>query len=100
MGVLMGLLYVAIMIAGIVQIGLGYIGIEDWLGSGWAIGAVAVAFFLRFMLPLTVGTYLAITNVFGYDTWVGILAAAPGLLLIAPALVTEVFSKVFKSKES
>jgi hypothetical protein len=83
------------MIAGLAQLYLGYVGIEDWLGSGWALGALALAFLVRIMLPLTIGTYLAMTNVFGYEWWVGVLVVAPGLLLIVPAMVTGVFSKVF-----
>lgn len=91
----MAILFFAVMIAGIAQLYLGYVGIEDWLGSGWAYGALALAFFTRIMLPLTVGTYMAMTNVFGYDWWIGVLVAAPGLLLIAPALVSNVLNKAF-----
>jgi hypothetical protein len=85
---------VAIIIAGIAQLYLGYVGIEDWLGSGWAIAAFALAIFARIMLPLTVGTYLAVTNVYGYDWWVGLIVAAPGLLLILPSMVADVFQKI------
>ena len=92
----MAILMILIMVAGVAQLYLGYVGIEDWLGNGWALGALALAFFARIMLPLTVGTYLAMTNVFGYEWWVGVLVAAPGLLLIVPAMVSDVFSKVFK----
>lgn len=84
-----------IMIAGVAQLYLGYVGIEDWLGIGWALGALALAFFARIMLPLTVGTYLAMANVYGYEWWVAAIVAAPGLLLILPAMVSDTFSKFF-----
>lgn len=91
----MAILMIVIMIAGVAQLYLGYVGIEDWLGSGWALGALALAFFARIMLPLTVGTYLAMTNVYGYEWWVAAIVAAPGLLLILPAMVSDTFSKFF-----
>lgn len=91
----MAILFIAVLIAGIAQLYLGYVGIEDWLGFGWALGALALAFFTRIMLPLTIGTYWAMTKVFGYEWWVGVLVAAPGLLLIVPAMVSDVLGKVF-----
>ena len=91
----MAILMILIMVAGVAQLYLGYVGIEDWLGNGWALGALALAFFARIMLPLTVGTYLAMTNVYGYEWWIAAIVAAPGLLLIVPAMVTATFSKVF-----
>ena len=92
----MAIVFILIMIAGLAQLYLGYIGIEDWLGGAWALGALGLAFFLRIMFPLTIGTYLAVTNVYGYDWWIGVIVAAPGLLLIAPALVTATITNVFK----
>lgn len=92
-----GLLLLLVVAAGLAQIALGFIGLQDWLGSLWAFGALGLAFFARIMLPLTIGTFFAVTNVYGFDWWVGILVAAPGLLLIAPAMVSDVLSKVFKS---
>ena len=95
----MAFLMIVIMIAGVAQLYLGYVGIEDWLGNGWALGALALAFFARIMLPLTValtvGTYLAMTNVYGYEWWIAAIVAAPVFLLNVPAMVTETFSKVF-----
>lgn len=90
----MAFLVVLVLIAGIAQLILGYVGIEDWLGGGWAFGALVLAFFLRIILPLTIGTYLAITNVYGYDWWIAVFVAAPGLLLIFPAMVSDVIKKV------
>lgn len=78
------LIIAAILILGLIQLYLGYIGIENWLGTWWAIGALGFAIFARIMLPLTVGTYLAITNVYGYDWWVGLIVSAPGILFLIP----------------
>lgn len=80
----MAIIIIAILILGVVQLYLGYIGIEDWLGFGWALGALALAIFARIMLPLTIGTYFAITNVYGYDWWLGLIIAAPGILFLLP----------------
>ena len=91
----MGLIFIFVLVVGVLQIYLGYVGIEDWLGSAWALGALGLAFFARIMLPLTIGTYLAMTNVYGYEWWIGVIVAAPGLLLIVPTLVTDALSKVF-----
>jgi hypothetical protein len=92
-----GFVVVIALIFGAMHLFLGYIGLEDWLGNGWALGALALAFLARIMLPLTVGTFLAMTNVYGFEWYVGLIVAAPGLLLIAPAMVSEVLSKAFKS---
>ena len=86
---------IVMLVAGAAQLYLGYVGIEDWLGVGWAFVALALAFSLRIVLPLTIGTYLAMTNVYGYDWWIAAIVAAPGLLVIVPAMVTEIFAKVF-----
>jgi hypothetical protein len=95
-GLLYSVFYIGVIVVGIAQLVLGYVGIEEWLGSGWAIGALALAFFARIMLPLTVGTFLAVTNVYGYEWWIGVLIAAPGLLLILPAMVSDVLNGAFR----
>ena len=55
-GVLGGILF---LVVGIVQIYVGFIGIEYHLGSGFAFGALFLGFFFRIMFPLTIGTFLA-----------------------------------------
>lgn len=85
---ILGVLFIPIMLAlGLFLMALGYIGIENWLGKGWAIGALVLALGFRFTLPLTIGSYFAVVNVFDYDWWVGVLAAAPGLLFIVPSML-------------
>lgn len=80
----MAYIFILMMVVGIAQIYLGFVGIEDWLGSGWALASLLIAIFARIMLPLTVGTYLAITNVYGLSWWIGIICAAPGILFFLP----------------
>lgn len=94
-GVLGGILF---LIVGIVQIYVGFIGIEYHLGSGFAFGALFIGFFFRIMFPLTIGTFFGALDVWGWP-WYGALAfAAPGLLFIVPALVTSAISTLVEKK--
>jgi len=94
-GVLGGIFF---LLVGIVQIYVGYIGIEYHLGAGFAIGALALGFIFRIMFPLTIGTFFGALDVWGWP-WYGALAlAAPGLLFIVPALVTGAISTLFEKK--
>ena len=94
-GVLGGILF---LVVGIVQIYVGFIGIEYHLGSGFAFGALFIGFFFRIMFPLTIGTFFGALDVWGWP-WYGALAlAAPGLLFIVPALVTGAISTLVERK--
>ena len=79
---------------GLFQIILGYVGIEYHLGQPWAISAVVIAFWLRIVLPLTIGTYFGIVDVIGWPWWAGLLIATPGIIFIVPAFVTFVITKL------
>ena len=94
-GVLGGILF---RLVGIVQIFVGYIGIEHHLGGGFAIGALVLGFVFRIMFPLTIGTFFGALDVWGWP-WYGALAlAAPGLLFIVPALVTAAISSLVEKR--
>ena len=94
-GALGGILF---LLVGIVQIFVGYIGIEHHLGGGFAIGAVVLGFVFRIMFPLTIGTFFGALDVWGWP-WYGALAlAAPGLLFIVPALVTAAISSLVEKR--
>ena len=94
-GVLGGILF---LIVGIIQIFVGYIGIEHHLGGGFAIGALVLGFVFRIMFPLTIGTFFGALDVWGWP-WYGALAlAAPGLLFIVPALVTAAISSLVEKR--
>ena len=85
------------LIVGIIQIFVGYIGIEYHLGSGFAIGALILGFVFRIMFPLTIGTFFGALDVFGWP-WFGALAlAAPGLLFIVPAMITSAIANLTNS---
>ena len=94
-GALGGIIF---LLVGIVQIFVGYIGIEHHLGTGFAIGALVLGFVFRIMFPLTIGTFFGALDVWGWP-WYGALAlAAPGLLFIVPALVTAAISSLMEKK--
>ena len=87
MGWLLVPLWLAMLALGVAQIWLGFVGIEHHLGVWWATGAVALAFVVRIMLPLTIGTYFGAVDVLGWPWWVGVLVAAPGIIFMVPALI-------------
>ncbi len=84
-------LFVIFLAVGAIQIYGGFVGIEYHLGTGWAWGAIAVAFVLRLMLPLTIGTFFGALDVWGWPWYGALLIAAPGLLFVLPAMVTATF---------
>jgi hypothetical protein len=88
------LIFVAV---AIIQTAVGYIGIEHHFGKFFAIVVIILAFTFRFILPLTIGTFLGAMNVWGWP-WYGALAlAAPGFLFIVPVLITSVIATVFQN---
>lgn len=84
-------------VLGVAQIWLGYVGIEWHLGELWAIGTLAVAFIFRITLPLTIGTYFGAVDVMGWDWYVGLLIAVPGLLFILPSMVMAALEPIFSN---
>ena len=86
------------LLVGAVQIYIGFLGIEYHLGTAWAWAAIGIAFGLRIMLPLTIGTFFGAISVMGWP-WYGALAlAAPGLLFVVPALVTAALATLSSKK--
>tara|TARA_B100000965_G_scaffold370707_1_gene359045 strand:+ start:78 stop:503 length:426 start_codon:yes stop_codon:yes gene_type:complete len=95
LGVIWGIL---LLLVGLIQIYAGFIGLEYHFGSVAAFGALFLAFFLRIMFPLTIGTFLCAMNVWGWPWYGAALFAAPGLLFILPALVTAAIGSLFEKK--
>ena len=90
-----GIIWVIVLLGfGIVQICLGYLGIDYHLGNIFAIGALGLAFALRIMFPLTIGTYFGVVDVLGWDWYWGVIIAAPGVVFILPVLVTAIIQSL------
>ena len=81
------LLFPVFLIVGVLQIWLGYVGISHHLGTIAAVLAIFLAFGLRILLPLTIGSFFGAMNVMGWPWWVALMVALPGLLFIAPAMI-------------
>ena len=75
------------LVVGIAQMVIGYLGIEYHFGSGWAMGAIVLALVFRFSLPLTVGTFFGAMDVFGFSFIVALIITLPGLLLMVPGAI-------------
>ena len=91
--------FIIFLVVGIAQAYVGFLGIEYHFGELWAWGAIVLAFFLRIMFPLTIGTYFGAVDVLGWPWYGGVALAAPGLLFILPAMVTGVLETMFKPKQ-
>lgn len=79
--------FIALIVVGLLQITLGFAGIEYHLGGFWAFAAIVAALWLRFLLPVTIGSYFGAVDVMGWEWYVGVAIAAPGLLFVAPSMV-------------
>ena len=77
---------------GVVQLILGFDGIDYHLGSGFAWGSLILAF-LGFTIPITIGTYFGVVDVLGWPWWLGILITLPGTVLVLPLLTVLPFMR-------
>ncbi|MGE4314016.1 MAG: hypothetical protein AB7E85_07080 [Pseudobdellovibrionaceae bacterium] len=79
---------------GIAQFWLGYLGIEETIGWGWAVAALFLAFTFRMTLPLTIGTFFGVTEVLHWHWFWALLIAAPGLALAVPGILATLLTWV------
>ena len=79
---------------GLVQISAGYIGIDFYFGGFWAGLALFVAFVFRFTLPITIGSFFAAIEVFGWHWIIALLFAAPGLAFVIPGVIGSIVSVI------
>ncbi|XOY55992.1 MAG: hypothetical protein ACMUJK_14895 [Rhodobacterales bacterium] len=79
--------FIALIVVGLLQITVGFAGIEYHFGGFWAFAAVVAALWLRFLLPVTIGSYFGAVDVMGWEWYVGVAIAAPGLLFVVPSMV-------------
>lgn len=77
------------LLAGLAQLVLGFMGLEYLFGVWVAVLAAGFAVTLRFMLPLVIGSWFGAVYVLGLPWWLGILAVAPGIIFVVPALFWE-----------
>ena len=75
------------LLIGLVQIVVGYLGIEYHLGSGWAIGLVITSIFFRISFPLTIGTFFGALDVLGWPWYGALILTLPGVLLMVPGAI-------------
>ena len=81
---------------GVFQIYAAGIGLSNSLGTGWAIGLIAVSFIARTSIPVIIGAFLCAMNVWEWHWALAALFAAPGLALVLPSMaanILEVFSR-------
>ncbi|MDC0564566.1 hypothetical protein OAP51_07220 [Alphaproteobacteria bacterium] len=95
LGIFGFLLFLAV---GITQAVIGYMGIEYYFGTIAAVIALVAAFFLRLMLPLTIGTFFGAMEVLGWPWYFALLITAPGLLFAAPAMVAATLESISPKK--
>ena len=92
MGYLGAFTGIAFLIIGIVQAIVGYLGIEYHLGTLAAVIAILIAFFLRIMLPLTIGTFFGALNVLNWHWFGALILTIPGLLFVVQQVQSTNFS--------
>ena len=77
---------------GIGLIVLGYIGIEAYLSTGWAIGGLILALLFRFTLPMIIGSVYGAMIFFGVNAWIALIIVMPNLIFVLPTLALTVFA--------
>ena len=87
LGWLAGGVGVIFLLIGLVQIFVGYLGIEYHLGGGWAIGLVIASIFFRITFPLTIGTFFGALDVLGWPWYGALILTLPGVLLMVPGAI-------------
>ena len=81
------LIPILFLVYGISQLVAGYQGIAFYLGGGWAVAALLASLFFRFTLPITIGSFFGAMDVWGWNWFLALIFAVPGLLLLIPSIM-------------
>ena len=73
---------------------LGYAGITEELGRGWALGALFLAIFLRFVAPIVVGAVFGIMYLWGWHWALAVVFVMPGIVLVIPAILVSLLESL------
>lgn len=88
-----GIWFLAILGYGLFVLVVGFQGIEEGLGLGWAIAALVAFFIFRFSLPFSVGLFYAAVDIWDWH-WLGaLLIAAPGLAFLVPSFAAVLIER-------
>lgn len=94
-GLLISLGFIVTLCYGILQIATGWNGLEMYVGSIWAaIIVIFGGFILRITLPISIGSFLFVTNIWGWHWALGLLFVVPGLLFMVPVVVTTIIASL------
>lgn len=72
---------------GVVQLVVGFMGIQFHLGVIWAAIALLAALVFRFTLPITIGSFFGAMSVWGWHWGFAALFAVPGLIFLIPGVI-------------
>ena len=84
---------IAIIGYGIATMVIGYIGIEETLGAGWAMAALIAMALFKFTLPMSIGAFFGLIEVFNWHWAFALIFVMPGLLLLIPVFLMSFFTK-------
>lgn len=79
---------------GIAQLVAGYIGIDFHFSALWAGVAIFSALMFRFTLPITIGAFFGVMDVWHWHWALATLFAAPGLALLIPGVILSIVEGV------
>ena len=85
---------VALLLIGILQLCMGYVGLQAMWGPWAAILGLVAALLLRFTLPMTAGTAIYAAYGWGWSWPAAIAFAAPGLVLAVPGMMLGLIARV------
>ena len=80
---------------GIFQLVLGYMGIDHYLGSVWAIIALIGLVFFRMAWPFTIGTFFGAIGVLEWHWFWALCITVPGIMFVIPSVMIGVLAPLF-----
>lgn len=82
----------ALITYGLAWLVAGFLGLEYIVGSFWAGALIFAAVTLHLTLPVTIGAFIGALKVWEWHWAFAVLFTAPGLALIVPGILAEVFA--------
>ncbi|SFJ88136.1 hypothetical protein [Methylophaga sulfidovorans] len=76
---------------------LGYVGIAEGLGRWWALGALFLAIFLRFVAPIVVGAIFGAMHLWDWHWAAAVVLVMPGIVLVIPAILAGALDSLRKA---